>query len=95
MLTAAEPWPDKEASREKYAKIGAQILERQREIDVIFTDLIAALDTVSASHAELHRLIKTNKSPLRSLVSLIDYAARIEAMYQEYSVDETDKKKKK
>jgi hypothetical protein len=95
MLTAAAPWPDKEASREKYAKIGAKLLERQQEIDVIFTDLIAALDTVTASHAELHRLIKTNKSPLRSLVSLIDYAARIEAMYQEYSLDETDKKKKK
>ena len=93
LLTAAEPWPDTESKREKYAKIGAKILDRRREINVILADLIKAVDTIHPTHQRLMKFVKTNKGPLRTLASLVNYAARVEAMYLDFSEKKDSKKK--
>jgi hypothetical protein len=75
-LKAAEPWPLEEAKRERYAKTGAEILERKTKINIILTDLIAALTILPPTHAQLLNFVRTNKSPLRTLASFVNYAVR-------------------
>ena len=87
LLTAAEPWPEAQSKREKFAKLGAKILDRKRKINVILDDLIKALAIIHPSHQKLLAFVKTNKGPLRTLTGLVNYAARIEAMYIDFSED--------
>lgn len=91
LLQVSLPWPDKEANREKYAKIGVNILERKREINSLLQEVIKALDFIPRAHAEMIRLLKYNDSPLRTLHQLSSFGAKLEEMYMEIA----DVKKKK
>ncbi len=91
LLQVSLPWPDKEANREKYAKLGVNILERKREINSLLQEVIKALDFIPRAHAEMIRLLKYNDSPLRTLHQLSSFGAKLEEMYMEIA----DVKKKK
>jgi hypothetical protein len=79
------PWPDKETSREKYAKIGVKILDRKREINGMLQEVINALDFIPLTHKEMIRLLKYNDTPLRTLVQLSNFGARLEERYMKYA----------
>ncbi len=85
LVTAVEPWPGAQAKREKFAKLGAKILDRKRKINVILDDLIKAVAIIHPTHQKLLAFVKTNKGPLRTLTGLVNYAARIEARYIDFS----------
>jgi len=85
LVTAAEPWPTTQSKREKFAKLGAKILDRKRKINVILDDLINAVGIIHPTHQKLLAFVKTNKGPLRTLAGLVNYASRIEAMYIDFS----------
>ncbi|MCK4765866.1 MAG: hypothetical protein KAW12_26940 [Candidatus Aminicenantes bacterium] len=91
-LVTAEKWPDKESKRESYAKKGAKILDRKRKINVILDDLIAAIGIISPTHKRLMGYVKNNRGPLNTLSSFVDYAARIEGLYLEYSEEKKGNK---
>ena len=80
-------WPEKETSREKYAKIGVKILERKREINSMLQEVIKALDFIPMTHQEMIRLLKYNDSPIRTLDQLSNFGARLEEMYVEKAFD--------
>ena len=67
LLIAAEPWPGTQSKREKYAKLGAKILDRKRKINVIVDDLVQAAAIIHPTHQKLLNFVKTNKGPLRTL----------------------------
>jgi hypothetical protein len=75
------PWPVKETSREKYAKIGVKILDRKREINSMLQEVIKALDFIPLTHQEMIRLLKYNDTPVRTLDQLSNFGARLEEMY--------------
>ena len=83
LLQVSLPWPDKETNREKYAKIGVNILERKREINSLLQEVVKALDYIPRTHEALVRLLKYNDSPLRTLVQLSGFGAKLEEMYVE------------
>jgi hypothetical protein len=91
LLRVSLPWPSQEANREKYAKLGVDILERKREINSLVQEVIKALDFIPRTHAEMIRLLKYNDSPLRILHQLSSFGAKLEEMYMEIA----DEKKKK
>ena len=74
------PWPSKETSREKYAKIGVKILKRKRKINSQLRDVIKALDMIPLTHKELIGLLKKDDTPLRTLDQLTNLGARLEEM---------------
>ena len=80
-------WPEKETSREKYAKIGVKILERKREINSMLEEVIKALDFIPLTHNEMIRLLKYNDSPITTLDQLTNFGARLEEMYVEIAFD--------
>jgi hypothetical protein len=75
------PWPAKETSREKYAKIGVKILARKRKINSMLQAVIKALDFIPLTHKEMIRLLKYNDTPVRTLDQLTNFGARLEEMY--------------
>ena len=79
------PWPDKETSREKFAKIGVKILDRKREINNMLQEVIKALDFIPLTHQEMIRLLKYNDTPIRTLDQLSNFGARLEEMYMKYA----------
>jgi E3 ubiquitin-protein ligase DOA10 len=83
LLQVSLPWPEKETSREKYAKIGVKILERKREINSMLQEVIKALDFIPLTHNEMIRLLKYNDSPITTLDQLTNFGARLEEMYVE------------
>ena len=91
LLQVSLPWPDKEANREKYAKIGVDILEQKREINSLLQEVIKALDFIPRTHEAMNRLLKYNDNPLRTLAQLSGFGAKLEEMYMEIA----DEKKKK
>ncbi len=91
LLQVSLPWSDKEANREKYAKLGVNILERKREINSLLQEVIKALDFIPRTHEAMNRLLKYNDNPLRTLAQLSGFGAKLEEMYMEIAVE---KKKK-
>ena len=79
------PWPAKEISREKYAKIGVKILDRKREINSMLQQVIKALDLIPLTHKEMIRLLKYNDTQIRTLDQLSNFGARLEEMYMKYA----------
>ena len=79
------PWPAKETSREKYAKIGVKILDRKREINSMLQQVIKALDLIPLTHKEMIRLLKYNDTQIRTLDQLSNFGARLEEMYMKYA----------
>lgn len=75
------PWPAKETSREKYAKIGVKILDRKREINSLLLEVIKALDFIPLTHEEMIRLLKFNDTQIRTLDQLSNFGAKLEEMY--------------
>jgi hypothetical protein len=75
------PYPTKESSREKYAKIGVKILARKRRINSMLQQVIKALDFIPLTHEEMIRLLKYNDTPVRTLDQLSNFGARLEEMY--------------
>jgi hypothetical protein len=94
ILTAAEPWPDDESKRGKFAESGAKILAKKRKIDAILTELAGAIPLIPETHTLLMSYVKKEKAPLSSLAMLVNFAARIEALYTIFQGDEDDGKKK-
>lgn len=90
-LKAAAPWPGEEAKRERYAGIGAEILERKTKINIILSDLIEALAILPPTHARLLQLVRTNKGPLRTLASFVDYAVRVAELARDFSDEQETK----
>jgi len=84
-VMAAEPWSREPAGRQQYARVGAKILDKKRKINVIFQDLRGALDVIPQTHNRLLGFVKTNKGPLRTLAQLVNFAARVESNYREFS----------
>ena len=85
LFQVSMPWPSKETSREKYAKIGVKILERKREINCMLQEVIKALDFIPLTHEEMIRLLKYNDTPVRTLDQLSNFGARLEEMYMKYA----------
>jgi hypothetical protein len=83
LFQVALVWPEKETSREKYAKIGVKILERKREINSMLEEVIKALDFIPFTHKDMIRLLKYNDSPITTLDQLSNFGARLEEMYVE------------
>jgi hypothetical protein len=81
LFQVSMPWPAKETSREKYAKIGVKILDRKRKINSMLQTVIKALDFIPLTHEEMTRLLKYNDTPLRTLVQLTNFGARLEEIY--------------
>jgi hypothetical protein len=81
LMQVSMPWPEKETSREKYAKIGVKILGRKREINSMLQEVIKALDFIPLTHQEMIRLLKYNDTPLRTLDQLSNFGAKLEEMY--------------
>lgn len=94
ILTCAEPWPEAAAKRGKYAEAGANILARKRRIDAILDELAGAIPAIPETHEQLMGYVKKDKAPLRSLAALINFAARVEALYTTFSGDKDDGAKK-
>ncbi len=75
------PWPSKESSREKYAKIGVKILDRKRKIKSMLQEVTKALEFIPLTHEEMIRLLKYNDTPVRTLDQLSNFGARLGEMY--------------
>lgn len=78
-------WPTKESSREKYAKIGAKILERKREINSMLKEVIQAVELIPRTHQQLIKSVKDNQGPGQTLYQLINASARLAEMLEEFS----------
>ncbi|UCH97792.1 MAG: hypothetical protein JSV88_13325, partial [Candidatus Aminicenantes bacterium] len=78
-------WPAKESSREKYAKIGAKILKRKREINSMLKEVIHAVELIPRTHQQLIKLVKDNQGPGQTLYQLINAGARLAEMLEEFS----------
>ena len=85
LFQVSMPWPAKETSREKYAKIGVKILERKRKINSMLQEVIKALDFIPMTHEEMIRLLKYNDTPVRTLEQLSNFGASLEEMYMKYA----------
>lgn len=90
-LKAAAPWPEEEVKRERYARIGADILERKTKIGIILSDLIAATAILPVTHERLLKLVRTNKGPLPTLASFVDYAVRVGELARDFSEEQETK----
>jgi hypothetical protein len=85
LFQVSMPWPQKETGREKFAKIGAKILDRKREINNMLQEVIKALDFIPLTHKEMIRLLKYNDTQIRTLDQLSNFGARLEEMYMKYA----------
>ena len=78
-------WPTKESSREKYAKIGAKILKRQREINSMLKEVIQAVVLIPTTHRQLIKQVKDNQGPGQTLYQLTNAGTRLAEMLKEFS----------
>ena len=91
LITVTIPWPDKEAGRDKFAKLGAAVLDRKRKIDTMIKEVINTLELLPVSHRQLWDLVRYKKEPLSALVQLTAAAGRLEAMYDNYAKEKKQK----
>lgn len=87
-LLVGNHWTGPETRREMLAKRAQEMTARRERLDVIFTDLIRALDYIPRTHKQLLAAVRSHGNPVQATADLLDFAARIESNFKEFSQGE-------